>query len=291
MRILELELQDLRDFRGRHRLSFLDDTGSQVRPVTAVLSADPRRRATALEAIEASVSYAVDPRHPRDLVREAFVSGWLQLSLELCAADLQPLADPLPPLEEQDPGVLRIELGRRGMVPLLPVQEWNTLLAHLAPSGEAEGRFTNAGALSSQLYTSVARMHRGAALHGGLLYFSGLAPTPEPTSHSWLADVSQPWIVRSPSAQLSRTEPLASALDRYGRPGAVIAFEPPLDQSRPTELAALRDAALAWNAQLILALHPADLPSWLGPGDVLDLDAALASVATAVAVDCAETAA
>ena len=83
MRILELELQDLRDFRGRHRLSFLDDAGDSARPVTAVVSADPRRRATALEAIEASVSYAVDPRHPRGLVREAFLSGWLQLSLEL----------------------------------------------------------------------------------------------------------------------------------------------------------------------------------------------------------------
>lgn len=291
MRVLELEIQDLRDFHGRHRLSFLDEAGSRARPVTAVVSADPRRRATALEAIEASISYAVDPRHPRGLVQEAFVSGWLQLSLELCAADLQPIADPLPPVEGQDPGVLRIELGRRGMVPLLPVQEWNTLLAHLAPSGEAEGRFTNAGALSSQLYTSVARMHRGAALHGGLLYFSGLTPTPEPASHSWLADVSQPWILRSPSAQLGRTEPLTSALDRYGRPGAVIAFEPPLDQSRPTELAALRDAARAWNAQLILALHPADLPSWLGPSDILDLDARVAGAAPPAAVGCAETAA
>lgn len=288
MRILELELQDLRDFRGRHRLSFLDDAGDSARPVTAVVSADPRRRATALEAIEASVSYAVDPRHPRGLVREAFLSGWLQLSLELCAADLQPMADPLPPVDRQDAGVLRIELGRRGMVPLLPMQEWNTLLAHLAPAGETEGRFTNAGALSSQLYTSVARMHRGATLHGGLLYFSSLAPAPEPTSHSWLADVTQPWIVRAPSAQLSRTEPLPSALARYGRPGAVIAFEPPLNQSRPTELAGLRDAALAWNAQLILALHPADLPAWLGARDILDLDAALNAVNT---LECAETAA
>lgn len=286
MRILELELHDLRDFRGRHRLSFRDEACGAVRPVTAIVSTDPRRRATALEAIESSIAYAVDPRHPRDLVREAFACGWLQLSLELCAADLQPMADPLPPLEREDPGVLRIELGRQGMVPLLPMNKWNTLLAHLAPSGEAEGRFTNAGALSSQLYTSVARMHRGATLHGGLLYFPGMAPAPEP-ARSWLADVTQPWIVRAPSAQLGRTEPLPAALDRYGRPGAVIAFEPPLDRGRPMDLAALRDAALAWNAQLILALHPADLPAWLDPRAAVDLDAARDTLTGLVRADTA----
>lgn len=277
MRILELELQDLRDFRGRHRLAFTEEDGRAPRPVCALVSAIARRRATALEAIEASIAYAVEPRHPRGLVREAFEGGWLQLSLELCEADLQPVVDPLPPLARQAPGILRIELGRQGMVPLLPMQQWNTLLAHLAPASDSEGRFTNAGALSSQLYTSVARMHRGAALHGGLLYFPGLAPAPDTAgaAHRWREDVTQPWIVRAPSAQLSGTEPLPAALDRYARPGAVIAFEPPPEHNGATDLAQLRDAAEAWNAQLVLALHPADLPAWLPAAAVVDLDAML----------------
>lgn len=283
MRILELELQDLRDFRGRHRLCFVEADGRAARPVCALLSADARRRATALEAIEASIAYAVDPHHPRSLVKEAFEGGWLQLSLELSEADLQPVVDPLPPLAREAPGVLRIELGRQGMVPLLPVQQWNTLLAHLAPATDEGGRFTNAGALSSQLYTSVARMHRGAALHGGLLYFPGLAPAPDEAglgSRRWREDVAQPWIVRAPSAQLSGIEPLPAALDRYARPGAVIAFEPPPEHNDATDLAQLRDAAEAWNAQLVLALHPRDLPAWLPPEAAIDLDGLLGRVGT-----------
>jgi hypothetical protein len=272
MRIRELHIHDLRQFRGRHAVSFLDASGERARQVSALLSADAGRRATVLEAIEACIAYAVDPRHPRPLVEEVLDDGWLQLSLELCEEDLQHVPPSRP--HAHGPGrVLRIELGRRGLAPLRPAHEWNTLLACLTPAGGLGERFTNAGALSSQLYTSVARMHRGAHLHGGLLYFPGLSQLPDGhTSRTWLGDVTQPWIVRAPSGPRAMAEPLSEALDRHGRPGAVIAFEPAEDEGRPNALAALRDAAAAWDAQLILALHPDEAPEWLPAETCVDLD-------------------
>jgi len=175
MRIRELVLQHFRVFREQTRLSFLDPETGRVRPVTAIVGADEVAKATVLEAIEALLSYAVDPRHPKPLIHEALAGGLVRLELELTADDLRQFyGHPLPP-DLPASRVLRIEVGRQGIAPLLPVREWSRFLACLAPRHAAEESFTNAGALSTQLLTAVARMHRGADLHGGLLYF----PSPQ----------------------------------------------------------------------------------------------------------------
>lgn len=176
MRIRELVLHNLRSFRQETHISFVDPRTSRVRPVTAIAGRDEAAKATVLEAIEALLSYAIDPRHPKAMIGEAMADGLIRMELELSPDDLQQFYQQALPAESLTTRVLRIEVGRQGIAPLLPVQEWSRFLACLAPHHAADETFTNAGALSSQLLTAVARMHRGALLHGGLLYFPGQPP-------------------------------------------------------------------------------------------------------------------
>ncbi|MCB0215115.1 MAG: hypothetical protein KDH92_00660 [Chloroflexi bacterium] len=273
MRIREICFQDFRSFRGRQVVSFVDPTTGDVRPVSVIVGSDDAAKRTVLEAIDALLSYAIDPRHPRPLVEEAHDAGWIQMGLELTPADLEQFHRMAGALAERPrTRVLRIEVGRRGVAPLSPVQEWSTLLSCLAP-GAGEGEyFTNAGALSSQLYTAVARMRRGADLHGGLLYFPG-------ARHHALTgtdpdEVERDWIVRATVAAEA-----AAALEHSGtslaglrllhepalaaRPGAVIAIEDPAifelpdrDAEAPA-LERLREIVREWDAQLIVAAHSA----------------------------------
>lgn len=181
MRIRELVLHNLRSFHQETHISFVDPRTNKVRPVTAIAGRDEAGKATVLEAIEGLLSYAVDPRHPKSLLHEAMTEGLLRMELELSPDDLEQFYQQALPAGSLSTRVLRIEVGRRGVAPLLPVQEWSRFLACLAPRHAADEPFTNAGALSSQLLTAVARMHRGALLHGGLLYFPGQLPIQEPS--------------------------------------------------------------------------------------------------------------
>ncbi len=292
MRIREICFQDFRSFRGRHHISFVDPATGGVRPVSAIVGSDDGAKRTVLEAIDALLSYAVDPRSPRPLVEEALGSGWIQMALELTPADLEQfhrLAGAL--AERPRTRVLRIEVGRRGIAPLLPVQEWSTLLACLAPDETGEGYFTNAGALSSQLYTAVARMRRGADLHGGLLYFPGARHHALGTADP--DEVERDWIVRATLAaeaaaaarisgdgQVSGDGRVGGAGQIAGlrflseaampaRRGAVIAIEDPAILELPAAggdvptIQRLRDIVREWDAQLIVAAHSeADLPAF-----------------------------
>ena len=89
MRIREICFQDFRSFRGRQVVSFVDPTTGDVRPVSVIVGSDDAAKRTVLEAIDALLSYAIDPRHPRPLVEEAHDAGWIQMGLELTPADLE----------------------------------------------------------------------------------------------------------------------------------------------------------------------------------------------------------
>lgn len=206
MRIRELVLHNLRSFRQETHISFVDPRTSRVRPVTAIAGRDESAKATVLEAIEALLSYAIDPRHPKAMIGEAMADGLIRMELELSPDDLEQFYQQALPAESLTTRVLRIEVGRQGIAPLLPVQEWSRFLACLAPDRAADETFTNAGALSSQLLTAVARMHRGALLHGGLLYFPGQPPAAARSLDSATAAATgadpraaeHTWIVRAP---------------------------------------------------------------------------------------------
>jgi hypothetical protein len=298
MRIREILFQDFRCFRGRHQVSFVDPSTGGVRPVSILVGADRLARQTVLEAIEALLSYAADPRRPRPLVEEALGAGWMQMAIELTPADLEQFYQPgRPPIQEARTRVLRIEVGRRGVVPLMPVQEWSTLLACLSPREQGESFFTNAGALSSQLFTAVSRMQRGADLHGGLLYFPG-------PRHDLIASgcdagdsdaIERAWIVRARAAveALALRErrdvesPVDAAQNSAGlallaperiaaRPGAVIAIEDPAilaGSSMPrVGMEGLRELVQRWDAQLIVAADSEQLPPAFREEERISLD-------------------
>lgn len=299
MRIREILFQDFRCFRGRHQVSFVDPSTGGVRPVSILVGSDGLARQTVLEAIEALLSYAADPRRPRPLVEEALGAGWMQMAIELTPADLEQFYLPaLPPAQEARTRVLRIEVGRRGVVPLMPVQEWSTLLACLSPREQGESFFTNAGALSSQLFTAVSRMQRGADLHGGLLYFPGPRPEAGPAGCE-SADpdaIERTWIVRARAAAealaLREYRELGGsrhemALATAGlalleperimpRPGAVIAIEDPAilaGSSMPRiGMEGLRELVQRWDAQLIVAADSDQLPPAFREEERISLD-------------------
>lgn len=283
MRIRDLLLHDFRHFQGARRISFVDAATGAVRPVTALVGPDEAAKATVLEAIEALLSYAVEPHRPRPLIDEAMQGGLLRLELELTRSDLA-LLFPDASLAERHAGrVLRIEVGRRGVAPLLPVQEWSRFLACLASPDTREPLFTNAGALSSLLLTAVARMQRGADLHGGLLYFPAVSDAAAPATagqreRSWidqpLAALSGPageaaaWPAIEGAAgacmDLAASEdtqalPIFGALAARRRPGAVIAVDDPAlatqAMRRGRTVERLRRLAQDWDAQLIVAVR------------------------------------
>jgi len=248
MRIRELVLHHLRTFRTETRISFLDPSTRAVRPVTALAGRDETAKATVLEAIEALLSYAVDPRHPKPLIHEAMAGGLVRMELELTHADLEQFyRQPLPP-GSAEPRVLRIEVGRQGVAPLLPMQEWSRFLACLAPSRAADEPFTNAGALSSLLYTAVSRMHRGADLRGGLLYFPGPraagvdAAAPAAPSFTFAARGTQPgaasatdgadnaWIVRAPQDGDNRAVEAQAVAAQHNTTWVAAPFAVPVDR-------------------------------------------------------------
>ncbi|RIL10660.1 hypothetical protein DCC79_07345 [bacterium] len=231
MRIRQLVLHNFRDFGEVTAVSFVDPRTDHVRPVTAIAGPNEAAKATVLEAIDALLSYAVDPRHPKPLIHEAMAGGLVRLELELTASDLEHLyQQPIPP-DAPRSRVLKIEVGRQGVAPQVPVREWSTLLACLAPRGSDDAPFTNAGALSSLLLSAVSRMRRGGDLHGGLLYFPGLDDgdgqpgTAPATGFTWAtapdarpvaAADTRAWIVRTSVDELRSLDAAADGGRRAG---------------------------------------------------------------------------
>jgi hypothetical protein len=273
MRIRELVLHNLRSFRQETHISFVDPRTSRVRPVTAIAGRDEAAKATVLEAIEALLSYAIDPRHPKAMIGEAMADGLIRMELELSPDDLEQFYQQALPPESLTTRVLRIEVGRQGIAPLLPVQEWSRFLACLAPDHAADETFTNAGALSSQLLTAVARMHRGALLHGGLLYFPGQPPAarsmdgaaavatgadPRAAEHTWIVrapvkatpDAGEVWpgaahpaahpamatATVGPGWSASPLGPTSLSHDPAPIPGGVAAVEPMIEDTQAIPL-------------------------------------------------------
>jgi energy-coupling factor transporter ATP-binding protein EcfA2 len=193
MRIRELLFRNFRSFRGERRISFVDPLTDAVRPVSVIAGTNGTGKTTIFQAIEALLAYVLEPENPRDLVREAWETGLVCLSLELSPEDL-PRSDTQPTLLA-DLQVLHIVVGQRGLA-RFPEREWPNLFCRLVQR-EVSGRpFVRKSPLADRLRRSVSLMHQGKAdLRGGLLYFPhdrrlgatrGGAIEPPPEERQWL---------------------------------------------------------------------------------------------------------
>lgn len=204
MRIWSLTFNDFRAFRGEQHVSFVDKVTGAARPLSTIAGTNGAGKTTILEAIEALVEYVVDPDQPRELVSEAWETGYVALDLEL-AADEQNLdaANPAPdPLLAEH---LTVAVGRRDKSPAQVADIGPGLFCRLVQKGVAGRALERRSTVASRLRKSILKMRQGSlAMHGGLLYFPNdralLAPDagsiePPPEERQWLCHLrpSRQW--------------------------------------------------------------------------------------------------
>lgn len=203
MRIREISFHNFRSFRGRHRISFVDPLADASMPISVLAGTNGTGKTTILDTIEALLAFALEPDHPRDLVREAMETGLIHLAVEV---DLPPANGGATALPGLLPTMLHIAVGRRDLAPGNPERDWSNLVCWLVQRGKQGSPFRRQSRLGRQLREQVSTMLQGETpLEGGLLYFphdrrltvtdKGGPIEPPPEQRSWLFHhtVSDKW--------------------------------------------------------------------------------------------------
>lgn len=174
MRIREVFFHDFRSFRGDRRISFVEPGTDIVRPLTVLAGVNGTGKTTVIDAIEALLAYVLEPDRPNDLVKEAFETGLVGVSLELSedelAQQLTQLAIPgLPNGQTRTP--LTIVVGQRELARGRE-SEWTNLFCRLVQRGVQGKPYVRKAPVADKLRQSVSRMQQGQApIAGGILYF------------------------------------------------------------------------------------------------------------------------
>jgi predicted ATPase len=173
MRIRELILNNVRSFRGEHRISFVDPLTDQARPLTVIAGTNGTGKTTIFEAIEETIRFLSELDIRRlPLLSEVQKSGLVILTLEFSKPDL---GDPGPVL----PNSLQVAIGRSDLLPQnFEPTTFQHLYSVLTPasgqiqqSGSSSFGFSQLFSVRDQLAHIVNRMQAGEEeLYGGLIY-------------------------------------------------------------------------------------------------------------------------
>ena len=85
MRIRELILNNVRSFRGEHRISFVDPLTEQARPITVIAGTNGTGKTTILDAMNLLIRYDMSDQ---TFYEEISVTGFAGIQLELTSEDL-----------------------------------------------------------------------------------------------------------------------------------------------------------------------------------------------------------
>lgn len=192
MRIREMLFHNFRSFRGEHRISFVDPATNAVRPLTVLAGSNGSGKTTVLEAIDALLTFLLDPLVKNDFLQEVQDSGLIALTLEISRNDTE--AAPFFPGETAR---LQVAVGQRSLAPNNLEQAWPNRVIRLTQADSPQlldhddglamqlrrwvsqpNRTSTAGHLPQpplppgQGSGFVSQPHRtSAAGHGGWLYF------------------------------------------------------------------------------------------------------------------------
>lgn len=199
MRIREITFNNVRAFRGEHRISFVDPLTDEVNPVTVIAGTNGTGKTTIIEAIVALLQFALNLEIPLgSLLDELANDGFVSLTLELSALDVS--ED-----ESFETQKLHLMVGKRELAPKeLPPQTLYCLSTFPQP-GFAIPRFGGELLLRQQFIKKVYNMQTGQTpLRGGLLYFpqtralaapthdEGISVQEQPRPNQWLARLTPP---------------------------------------------------------------------------------------------------
>jgi len=164
MRIREITFKDFRSFRGERRISFVDPVTNTVRPVTVLAGSNGSGKTTALDAIEAMLTYATTLKRT-DMHKEMRQTGLIRLDLELSPDDLPsstPSKDILGALYKKKPEIVTFSVGQKDLDPDYVVDG----------NIKAVRQLYRKLPILHTLFESVQLMNDGeASWHGGILYF------------------------------------------------------------------------------------------------------------------------
>ncbi len=198
MRIRELIFNNVRAFRGEHRISFVDQLTDQASPISVIAGTNGTGKTTMLEAIAALFKFAVTLEIPPDsILAQVANDGFVSLTLELSASDIS--ED-----ESSETQTLQLMVGKRELAPHeLPPQSLYCLSIFPQPVF-AIPRIGHDLPIRQQLVSKIAKMQTTeTARRGGLLYFpqtrqpfptsiKGGAIELQPQPFEWLSQVDSP---------------------------------------------------------------------------------------------------
>jgi energy-coupling factor transporter ATP-binding protein EcfA2 len=168
MRIRELYFNNFRSFRGERTISFVDPLSDTVRPVTVLAGSNGSGKTTILSAIEALLSFVVNPDEPSEFVREAWETGLVRLTLEVSPEEL---STDETEISHKAPILLNIAVGKSEVPPAKLASKWENLYCRLYPAGSGKP-YKRFATQFERLRKNVLRMLEGQrALQGGLIYF------------------------------------------------------------------------------------------------------------------------
>ena len=177
MRNREVMFKDFRSFRGERRISFVNPVTEAVHPLTVLGGSNGCGKTTVLEAIEALLAFLIEPDKPKDLIREAWDTGLIQMTLELSYQDYDNIVSRNEfkawAGEMGDQVLLHIAVGRRDLAPESPDALWPNLFCEFRQRGSKGKPFRRLDQeVAIALQKAVRAMLRGdVEMHGGLAFF------------------------------------------------------------------------------------------------------------------------
>lgn len=191
MRIREITFNNVRSFRGEHRISFVDKLTGEVQPITVVAGTNGTGKTTILETIQSLIRPGWSSN---SLIEEIAKFGFVCLELDLTPEDLNEKC------EEGTFQTLSLIAGCKDLAPAYIETQWPNAIYKV--DGYERPTTELANKLERSLLTAVAKMQRGEInLHGGLIYFPqnrqpfSLPTTPKgilqpPLNRDWISRVS-----------------------------------------------------------------------------------------------------
>ncbi len=165
MRIRSLHLKDFRNFRGEHRIDFVDPLTGAPHPVSALAGPNGSGKTTVLDCIEGLLRMAVTRGDKpglgpyADVVQDAWKGGYIRLEIE-CA-----------PAETGEAAPLRLSLAA-GDISDLPTDweiKWGECHGRFRHAANDDWSFRDSGV--ARLLAEQASNGASVEVHGGLTYF------------------------------------------------------------------------------------------------------------------------
>jgi ABC-type lipoprotein export system ATPase subunit len=189
MRIREITFNNVRSFRGEHRISFLDELTGEVQPVTVIAGTNGTGKTTILETVE---SLLQSGWQSEGIVGEVLKSGFVCLEVELTPSDVL--------LNDGGSKIFHLIAGSKQLAPSYIETRWPNALHRVE---DYDKPYTETARELERLWMSaIVKMEGGKEnLRGGLIYFPqnrhpfSLPTTPKgilqpPPIRSWISCVS-----------------------------------------------------------------------------------------------------